>query len=110
MAGQLPDIGDIAGALDLAARTLSRKADIQKQIKLLKDEELAIDRVLRATWGKRIDDMHSMMAAFISSIRLPEDVIDDTPGPVEPYDQATDQDVIADEPEDAPAKVDPEGE
>jgi hypothetical protein len=110
MAGQLPDIGDIAGALDLAARTLNRKADIQKQIKALRDEELAIDRMLRATWGKRIDDMHAMMGAFISSIRLPEDVIDDTPGPVEPHDPATDPDVIVDEPEPDSVKVDPEGE
>lgn len=106
MAANAPDIGDLAGVLDLAARTLARKAEIQRQIKALKAEEEAIDRMLRATWSSRIDDMRGMMIALIDGIHLPEDVPANVPLP--PYDPATDPDVIPDEPEDELPYPDPE--
>jgi hypothetical protein len=105
MAGQKPDITDLAGVLDLAARTLARKAEIQRSIKALKQEEEAIDRMLRATWSSRIDDMRGMMISLIEDIRLPEDKVTN---PVEPYDPETDPDVIVDEPELREIEPDPE--
>jgi hypothetical protein len=105
MAADAPDINDLAGVLDLAARTLARKAEIQKAIKALKIEEEAIDRMLRATWAGRINDMRGMMIALIEDIRLPED---ERKNPVTPYDPDEDPDRIVDEPEDREPELNPE--